>query len=90
MANLRFYTLVYFALIGLASAKVVFFEAEAFGYITYNMALGATMVTAAMKTYLIAGYFQHLRSETRSLSYLMLLGLFVVLLLTFAAAFSIF
>lgn len=89
MASIRFYGLVYLALIGLAFAKVVFFEAVSFGYIPYEAALGATMVTAAMKTTLIAGYYQHLRSEPRSLSYLMLMGLFAVLLLTFAAAFSI-
>lgn len=90
MSSVRFYTLVYVALLGLATAKVVFFEAVEFGYITYNVALGLTMVTAAMKTTLIAGYFQHLRSEARSLTYLMLMGLFAVMLLAFAATFSIF
>lgn len=89
MASIRFYGLVYVALLALAFAKVLFFAADDAGYITYQMALGLTMVTATMKTLLITGYFQHLRSEPRSISYLMLMGLFAVLLLTFAAAFSI-
>lgn len=89
MSSVRFYALIYVALIALASAKVVFFEAHDFGYISYNAALGLTLVTAAIKTGLIAGYYQHLASEPRSLSYLMLLGLFAVMLLAFAAGFSI-
>lgn len=89
MSSVRFYALVYVALLGLASAKVVFFEAERFGFISYNVALGLTLVTATIKTGLIAGYYQHLTSEPRSLTYLMLLGLFTVLLLAGAAGFSI-
>lgn len=90
MSSVRFYTLVYFALIVLAGAKVVFFQLEEAGYFTYAVAMGLTVLTASAKTALIAGYFQHLRSETRSLTYLMLMGLFAVLLLAFAATFSIF
>ena len=89
MSSVRLYALVYVALLALAAAKVVFFEAVDLGFITYQMALGATMVTAAMKTFLIVWYYQHMRSEPRSIMYLMLLALFVVMLLTFAAGFSI-
>lgn len=84
MTSVRFYTAVYVALLVLASAKVVFFE-----LFEYNVALGLTMVAAVIKTSLIAGYFQHLRSEPRSLSYVMLMGLIAVLLLASAASFSI-
>lgn len=84
MTSVRFYTLVYVALLVLATAKVAFFE-----LFDYQVALGLTLVSAAVKTALIAGYFQHLRSEPRSISYVMLLGLLAVLLLTSAAAFSI-
>lgn len=86
MSSVRFYALVYVALLALATLKVVFFEVEA---ISYDMALALTMLAAVGKTSLIAGYFMHLRSEPRSVSYIMLSGLFAVLLVTFAAAFSI-
>lgn len=86
MTSVRFYALVYVALITLASLKVAFFEIPG---VSYNLALTLTMIAAVLKTSLIAGYFMHLRSEPRSVSYIMLSGLFAVLLVTFAAAFSI-
>lgn len=90
MTSLRFYAMVYVALMALATLKVAFFEAHYMGYISYNAAFGLTMVAAVMKTGMIAGYFQHLKWEPRSLTYLMLMALFGVLLLAFAATFSIF
>lgn len=89
MTSVRFYALVYVALLGLAAAKVAFYYGELMEIINYQMALGLTVVTASMKTALIAGYYQHLTDEPRSITYLMLLGLFAVLLLAFAAGFSI-
>lgn len=90
MTNLRFYTVVYVALMALATLKVAFFEAEKFGLISYNAAFGLTVVAAMIKTGMIAGYFQHLKWEPRSITYLVLMALFGVLLLSFAATFSIF
>lgn len=84
MTSVRFYTGVYIALLALVSMKIVFFETLA-----YDLALSLTMVTAVLEAVAIAGYFQHLRFEPRSLTYLMLMGLSGVLLLTFAASFSI-
>lgn len=84
MTSVRFYTGVYIGLVALVSMKVVFFH-----YLAYDVALTLTMITAVMEAVAIAGYFQHLRWEPRSLTYLMLMGLSGVLLLTFAAAFSI-
>lgn len=85
MARTRLYTLIYIALMVLAIGKVVFFEL--FGYWT---AMGLTFLSAVAKTTLIAAYFQHLRWEPRSLTFLMLMGLFGVFLLTVAATFSVF
>jgi cytochrome c oxidase subunit 4 len=84
MASVKFYTVIYIALLGLATSKVLFFE-----FFAYWDAVGATMVTAVLKTLLIMGYFQHLRFEPRSLTYLMSMGMFAVFLLTVAASFSI-
>ncbi|QCS41671.1 cytochrome C oxidase subunit IV family protein [Natrinema versiforme] len=87
MASLRTYTLIYVALILLATGKFVFFHfPEIFDY---QMAVGGTMILAAIKVSLIAGYFQHLKDEPRSITYLMLTAVFMVFLLTLAAGYSI-
>lgn len=85
MAHTRLYTLVYVALLGLAVGKVAFFELFA-----YWTAIGLTLASAVLKTGLIAWYYQHLKWEPRSVSYVMLLGVFGVFLLTVAATFSVF
>lgn len=84
MANLRLYTLVYVALIGLAVSKWAFFEV-----LEYNIAVSLTMVAAAIKTSLIVGYYQHLRYEPRILTVLIFTAFVGVLILSAAASFSI-
>ncbi len=84
MAGVRWYTIVYVALLGLAVSKWIFFE-----FLAYGVALGLTMVTATMKTVLIVAYFQHLRHEPRILSVLMFTAFLAVLILGVAASFSI-
>lgn len=84
MASVRWYTIIYVALLSLAFGKVAFFELFA-----YWTAMGLTLMSAVAKTALIAGYYQHLRSEPRSITYLVLLGVTAVLLLTIAASYSI-
>lgn len=87
MASIRTYSLIYVALILLATGKFVFFHfPEIF---SYQMAVGGTMVLAAIKVSLIAGYFQHLKDEPRSITYMMLTAVFMVFLLTLAAGYSI-
>ncbi|WP_049927319.1 cytochrome C oxidase subunit IV family protein [Halopiger goleimassiliensis] len=86
MADVRTYTLIYVALLLLGTGKFVFFEAPMIGYQT---ALAATFVLAIIKVLLIAGYYQHLREEPRSVTYMMVTALFMVLLLTVAAGYSI-
>lgn len=85
MTSIRFYTAIYVALLVLASSKWVFFQ-----IFDYWDAVLATMITAVIKTGLIAGYYQHLRFEPRSVTYVASMGVFAVLLLTVAAAYSIF
>lgn len=82
--SLRFYTFVYVLLLALAAAKFLFFE-----FLPYWDALGLTLVSAAVKTGLIAGYYQHLRHEPRSLTGVMVISLILVFLLGSAATFSI-
>lgn len=84
MASVRWYTIVYVALVTLAVGKFVFFE-----LFDYWIAMSLTLAAAVIKTTLIAGYYQHLRTEPRSVTYLVLTGLGAVLLLAMAASFSI-
>lgn len=84
MASLRWYSIVYVALLGLAVSKWAFFE-----FLTYGVALSLTMVTASMKTVLIVAYYQHLRYEPRILSILLFTGFLAVAILGAAASFSI-
>ena len=84
MANVRWYAVVYVALLSLAFSKWAFFE-----FLAYNLALGLTMITASMKTILIVAYYQHLRHEPRILTILMLTAFVAVAILAVAASFSI-
>jgi len=86
MASVRNYALIYVALVLLATGKFVFFH---FDFFTYTMAVGGTLVLAAIKVGLIAGYFQHLKYEPRSVTYTMAVSAFMVVLLTLAAGYSI-
>lgn len=84
MTSVRLYTLIYVMLVTLAVSKVLFFE-----FFDYWTAIVLTLGAASLKTTLIAGFFQHLRYEPRSLTYLMLTALSAVLLLAIAASYSI-
>lgn len=86
MASIRWYTIIYFALVALATGKFVLFEVEAIGY---QMALIGTLILAVIKVGLIAGHYQHLVHEPRSLTYLMASAVFAVFLLTIAAGYSV-
>lgn len=84
--SIKLYTAIYVALVALAASKFIYFHVEFF---SYWQAFGATMVSATLKTLLIAGYYQHLRWEKSSLSWLMALSLGLAMLLMAAASYSI-
>lgn len=84
--SIKLYTAIYVALLALAASKYIFFNVPFFGYWE---AFAATMLSAVLKTVLIVGYFQHLRWENRSLTWLMVVSVSLVMLLMAAASFSI-
>ncbi|MFB6123103.1 MAG: cytochrome C oxidase subunit IV family protein [Haloferacaceae archaeon] len=88
MTSTKLYTAIYVVLFVLATAQVA---VERAGYLgeAYWMAFGVIMVLSAVKALLVVGYYQHLKFEPRSVSFVMLGGLLAVLALTFAAAYSI-
>ncbi|WP_435195974.1 cytochrome C oxidase subunit IV family protein [Natronomonas sp. EA1] len=87
MNRLTLYTVIYVLLFVLATAQV----AIELGFIErfYWPALWAIVALSAVKAVVVAGYYQHLRWEPRSITGVMLIGLLAALALTAAAAYSI-
>jgi cytochrome c oxidase subunit 4 len=88
MTSTRFYTAIFVALMVFSTVQALM---EFSGILdqVYWLAFGAIMVLSSVKALLVAGYFQHLRHEPRSVSYLMAGALVIVLALTAGAAYSI-
>jgi cytochrome c oxidase subunit 4 len=88
MASARFYTMI-FAVLMVFSTTQALFEFTGILDRAYWLALGVIMVLSTIKAVLVAGYFQHLVHEPRSVTYLMAGALIGVLALTAGAAYSI-
>jgi cytochrome c oxidase subunit 4 len=88
MADIKTYTIIFVVLFAFATLQVV---VEMLGYLDemYWGAVGAIAVLSVIKAVFVAGYYQHLRYEPRSVTYLVLGGLVAVMFLTAAASFSI-
>jgi cytochrome c oxidase subunit 4 len=85
MSKVKLYTIIYVVLFVFATVQVLV-EFAGFDYWT---GFGLIIALSAVKAVLVAGYYQHLVQEPRSLTYLMFGSLFVALVLTSAAAYSI-
>lgn len=83
--NTKLYTVIYVVLFVSATVQVL----VEFAGLEYWTAFALIIVLSAMKAVLVAAYFQHLRWEPRSLTYLIGIGLAAALALTFAASYSI-
>jgi cytochrome c oxidase subunit 4 len=88
MTSTKLYTAIYVVLFVLATAQVVV-EYAGFLEQAYWAAFGVIMVLSAVKALFVVGYYQHLKFEPRSVSFVVLGGLLAALALTFAAAYSI-
>ncbi|MFP4175284.1 MAG: cytochrome C oxidase subunit IV family protein [Halobacteriales archaeon] len=88
MSDAKLYTAIYVVLFVFATLQA---GVEMMGFLDsmYWIALGAIAVLSVIKAYFVAAYYQHLKFEPRSVTYLVLGGLVAVLFLTAAAAFSI-
>jgi cytochrome c oxidase subunit 4 len=84
--SIKLYGVIYVALMILAASKWILFHNP---YMGYWDAVLATLGLALTKSFLIVSYFQHLKWENRSLSYLVVLTLGLVMLLMSAATYSI-
>ena len=88
MTSVQFYAAVFVALMISSSAQALF-EFAGFLEEAYWVALGVILVLSSIKALLVAGYFQHLRHEPRSVSVLILGAFVAVLALTAGATYSI-
>jgi cytochrome c oxidase subunit 4 len=85
MTSTKLYTAIYAVLFVSATVQVL----VEFADLAYWTAFGLIMVLSAAKALLVVAYFQHLRWEPRSLTYLVGIGLAAALALTLAASYSI-
>lgn len=88
MASTRLYTAIYVVLFVLATVQVLI-ERAGFLEEFYWEAFAVIMVLSAVKALFVAGYYQHLKFEPRSVTIVVLGGLVAALTLTAAAAYSI-
>ena len=88
MPNTKLYAAIYVVLFVFATVQVA---VESTGLVdsAYWLAFGVIIVLSLVKAVLVAGYYQHLRFEPRSITALIATGLAAALALTFAAAYSI-
>jgi cytochrome c oxidase subunit 4 len=85
MSRLKLYSVIYVVLFVSATFQVLVEQAG----LEYVTAFSAIMVLSFVKAVLVAGYYQHLRWEPRSITYLIGVGLVAALALTVAATYSI-
>lgn len=85
MTSTKLYTVIYVVLFVFATAQV----AIEFTNIAYWVAVTAILVLSVIKAVVVAAYYQHLKYEPRSITYVMLSGLLTAIALTFAASYSI-
>jgi cytochrome c oxidase subunit 4 len=89
MARTKLYAGIFVVLFVFATVQVL---VESMGLLepgTYWLAFGVIMVLSFIKAVFVAAYFQHLRWEPRSVTYLVLVGTAAALALTLAAGYSI-
>lgn len=85
MTRLKLYTAIYVVLFVSATVQVLVEQAG----LAYGTAFAVILVLSFVKAVIVAGYYQHLRWEPRSITYLIAMGLSAALALTVAATYSI-
>ena len=86
MARTKLYTAVFVALFAMATVQVV---VEEYALFSYRTGFAVIIALSFLKAAMVAGYYQHLRWEPRSVTIVTLIGLVAALALTAAAAYSI-
>jgi len=89
MARTRLYTIIFVVLFVLATAQAALEMFTDVLEATYWIGFGVIIVLSFAKAYFVAIYYQHLRWEPQSLTYLYLIGLGAAVALAAAASYSI-
>ncbi|MFB6075103.1 MAG: cytochrome C oxidase subunit IV family protein [Haloarculaceae archaeon] len=87
MASTRLYTAIFVVLFVSATMQVL--VEEFLGPSAYWPALVVVLGLSFFKAGLVAGWYQHLKMDTRSFTYLVLVALIAVLAFTAGATFSV-
>lgn len=85
MTSTKLYSVIYVVLFVFATVQV----AIEFTGIGYGAMVVGILLLSVIKAVLVAGYYQHLLYEPRSVVYVMVSGLLTAIALTFAASYSI-
>jgi cytochrome c oxidase subunit 4 len=85
MSRLKLYTAIYVVLFVSATVQVLVEGAD----MAYNTAFAIIIALSFVKAAIVAAYYQHLRWEPRSVTYLIGIGLLAALALAIAASYSI-
>jgi cytochrome c oxidase subunit IV len=85
MTKTKLYTAIYVLLFVMATAQVL----VEFANVPYWTGFAAIIALSFVKALFVAGYYQHLRYEPRSIALVVLGGLLAALALTLAASYSI-
>lgn len=88
MPTTKLYAAIYVVLFAFATGQVL---VERAGILeeAYWIGLGAILGLSVIKALFVAGYYQHLRFEPRSIAFVVLSGLIAALALTIASSYSI-
>lgn len=88
MVSTRLYAGIYVVLFVFATAQVA---VEFVGLLedAYWLGFGLIMILSLIKALFVAGYYQHLRFEPRSITFVIVSGLIAALALTIASSYSI-
>jgi cytochrome c oxidase subunit 4 len=89
MVNTKVYTVIFGALFVLATAQAALEQVGLLEGELYWPVFAVMMVLSFAKAFMVAGWFQHLKYEPRSVTYVVGAGLLAALALTVAAAYSI-
>lgn len=88
MPTIKLYAAIYVVLFAFATGQVLV-ERAGILHELYWLGFGVILTLSVIKALFVAGWYQHLRFEPRSIAFVALTGLTTALVLTIAASYSI-
>ncbi len=88
MSQIRTYTIMFVVLMVFSTSQALLEFTGLLGEYYWPI-LGLIMVLSTIKAVIVAGWYQHLKYEPRSVTYMIASGVLAVIALTAAASYSI-